>query len=180
MALVLTNFKEVNGPGNSKIGGQLYSVFSPDDTLGTMMVSGYLDNLSAKLNSQDSVVLTGTDGTAVVAVTNTAGVITLSSAGTTGIASTLSGAGAVPITSRSADLTSTSTDAWTLADGAIGQLLNVTMIVDGGTAVLTPATGLGYTTITFADAGDSVQLEFKALGWAVIGQGGLSTGPVVA
>lgn len=180
MALDLDNFKEVGGPGNSAIGGQVYSIFSPDDAVGAMMVSGYLDNLSGTLNSQDTVILTGTDGTVVAMVTNTAGVITVASVATTGIASTLSGAGAVPITARSADLTSTSTDAWTLADGAIGQLLNITMVVDGGTAVLTPANGLGYSTVTFADAGDSVQLEFKSGGWAVIGQGGLSTGPVVA
>jgi len=68
----------------------------------------------------------------------------------------------------------------TLADGDVGQLLNITLIVDGGTMTLTPANGLGYSTIAFADAGDSVQLEFKSGGWAVIGQGGISTGPVVA
>ncbi len=180
MAFDIDNFKEVGGPGNSKDGGQVYSQFSDVDTLGTMMVSGYLDDLSGTLSSGDSIILSGTDGSQMVRITDTAGVITVASAGTTGIAATLSGAGAVPITARSVDLTSTSTDAWTLADGAVGQLLNVTMVVDGGTAILTPANALGYTTITFADAGDSVQLEFKSGGWALIGQGGLGTGPVSA
>lgn len=176
-----TDFREVGGPGNKADGGQTYSVASDADTLGTMMVSGYLDALAGKVNSQDTIILTGTDGTAIVQVTDTAGVITLATAGTTGIAATVTGnAAAVPITARSVDATTGGAEAMTLADGAIGQLLNFTLIVDGGDLTLTPATRLGYATITFADAGDSVQLEFKSGGWAVIGQGGVSTGPVVA
>ena len=178
---IATDFREVGGPGNQADGGQTYSIFSDADALAAMMASGYLDDIAEKLNVRDTVILAGTDGGATRMVESiTAGVVVLSSIASTGVASALSGAGAVPITARSADLTSTSTDAWTLADGAVGQLLNVTMVVDGGTAVLTPANGLGYSTITFADAGDSVQLEMKSGGWAVIGQGGLSTGPVVA
>jgi len=178
-----TDFNEVGSASNKSDGGQVYSVSSDADTLGAMMVSGYLDALATagKINVQDVILLSGTDGAQAVMVKSiTSGVVVVSQVANTGIAETLSGAGAVPITARSVDLTSTSTDAWTLADGAVGQLLNVTMVVDGGTAVLTPANGLGYSTITFADAGDSVQLEFKSGGWAVIGQGGLSTGPVVA
>lgn len=180
MAFDIDNFKEVGGPGNSQDGGQVYSQHSDADSLATMMASGYLDGLSGSLNSGDSILLSGTDGSQLVQITNTANVITVSSMDNTGVASTLVGPGAVPITARSADLESESTDAWTLVDGAIGQLLNITMVIDGGTAVLTPATRLGYATITFADQGDSVQLEFKSGGWAVIGQGGVSTGPVVA
>jgi hypothetical protein len=92
-----------------------------------------------------------------------------------------SGAGAVPITAAIALLTSTSTDAWTLAAGAVGQRLTAVMIVDGGTSVITPAGGGGgYTTITFADAGDSVDLLFINSKWYVTGQSGLAGGPVVA
>jgi len=93
----------------------------------------------------------------------------------------LSGAGACPITGAIAELTSTSTDAWTLAAGAEGQHLYVVMVVDGGTAVLTPAGGGGgYTTITFADVGDSVHLMYTNSKWYIVGQGGLTTGPLSA
>lgn len=182
MAFVIgTDFREVGGPGNKADGGQTYSVASDADTLGAMMVSGYLNALSGKVNSQDTIILTGTDGTAIVQVTDTAGVITLATAGTTGIAETATGnAAAIPITARSVDVTTGGAEAMTLADGAVGQLLNITLVVDGGTMTLTPANALGYSTIAFADAGDSVQLEFKSGGWALIGQGGLGTGPLSA
>lgn len=180
MAFDINNFKEVGGPGNSPDGGQVYSQQSDADSLATMMASGYLDDLSGILNTRDLMILSGTDGSQVVQITDTAGVITVSSAANTGVASALSGPGAIAVTNRSADITTTGADAMTLADGAVGQLLNVTLVVDGGNMILTPANALGYTTITFADAGDSVQLEFKSGGWALIGQGGLGTGPLSA
>lgn len=178
MTLIISQFKQVGAANNSAIGGQSYSVWSITDTLATMMADSYLDGLNDKLNSLDNVTLSGTDGVQVVGITNTAGVITVASVSNTGVASTLSGPGAIPITNRSADITTTSADAMTLADGAIGQLINITLVVDGGTMTLTPASALGYTAIAFADAGDSVQLEFKSGGWALVGQGGLGTGPV--
>ncbi len=92
----------------------------------------------------------------------------------------LSGAGACDVISRTTEVTSTGADALTLVDGGIGQEKRIVLIVDGGTATLTPTTGHGYTTIAFADAGDSVDLVFGALGWRVTGQGGLGTGPLVA
>jgi len=178
MAFDIANFKEVGGPGNSRDGGQVYSLFSDTDSLATMMASGYMDDLAVKLNDNDSIILSAADGTQLVQVVDTAGVITAVAMVSTGVAATLSGPGACPITARSADITTTGADAVTLADGAIGQLLNVTLVVDGGTMTFTPANALGYTAIAFADAGDSVQLEFKSGGWALIGQGGLGTGPL--
>jgi len=53
--------------------------------------------------------------------------------------------------------TSTSTDAWTLADGKVhGQLKKVTMIVDGGVSTLTLSSKVSTSldVITFSDAGD--------------------------
>lgn len=181
---ITTDFREVGGPGNQFDGGQTYSVFSDADTLGAMMVSGYLDALATagKINARDSIVLSGTDGMQVVQVESiTAGVVVVSASANTGIAETATGNGAaIPITARSVDVTTGGAEAMTLADGAIGQLLNLTVIVAVGTMTLTPANALGYTTIAFADAGDSVQLEFKAGGWALVGQGGLGTGPLSA
>ncbi len=181
MALVLENFKEIGGPGNSNDGGQFYSVFSSTDTLATMMAANYLDGLSTTLNVRDSIVLSGTDGSQMVQISsNTGGVVGVVSLNVSSAAQAISGPGAVDITSSVTDITTTGADAFTLADGAVGQHKTITLVVDGGNAVLTPANALGYTTITFADAGDSVQLEFKSGGWALIGQGGLGTGPLSA
>lgn len=179
---VETDFREVGGPGNQADGGQTYSIFSDADALATMQASGYLDDVAEKLNVRDTVILAGTDGGATMMVESiTAGVVVLSTFASTGVASTLSGAGAVPITARSADVTSTGADVMSVADGAIGQLLNITHVVDGGSAIITPANGLGYTTITLPAIGDSCALEMKSAGWAVVGLGGLTAaGPVVA
>jgi len=93
----------------------------------------------------------------------------------------LSGAGAVDTIAYTTEVTSTGVDALTLIDGAVGQRKRIIMIVDGGTATLTPTTGLGYSTIAFADAGDRVILEMaSAGGWAIVGSGGLAGGPVAA
>ena len=93
----------------------------------------------------------------------------------------LSGAGAVDVTSAVTKVTTTGTDALTLADSSIvGQIKVIIMIVDGGDGTLTPTTLLGGSTITFADAGDSVVLLWTATGWACIGSAGLSGGPVMA
>lgn len=180
MALVLENFKAVGGPGNSPDGGQSYSVFSLTDTLAEMMVDGYLDGLSDTLNDRDNITLAGIDGAQMVHITLTSGVITVSTLSASSPAQAISGPGAVDITSPSTDISTTGADAFTLADGMVGQEKEITLVVDGGNAVLTPDNALGYSMITFADAGDSVQLRMKTGGWALVGQGGLGTGPLSA
>lgn len=96
----------------------------------------------------------------------------------------LSGAGAVNITSYYTAGTTTSTDAWTLADGAVkGQLKKIQLIVDGGDATLTPANLSGGTNITFADAGDYVILCFDGTNWVAVELGNAADGataPVIA
>ena len=93
----------------------------------------------------------------------------------------LSGAGAVDITSAVTKVTTTGSDALTLADGQAGQIKVIIMIVDGGDGTLTPTTLLGGSTITFADAGDAVVLLWvTTLGWVRIAQGGPGVGPVMA
>jgi hypothetical protein len=91
---------------------------------------------------------------------------------TTGTQS-LSGAGAVDVTNPITEVTSTGVgDALTLADGVEGQHKYVVHIVDGGSAVLTPTNLLGGTTLTMADAGDTVHLLFTNGSWCVVGNNG--------
>lgn len=60
----------------------------------------------------------------------------------------------------------------TLADGEEGQEKELTMLVDGGDQVVTPANLLGGTTITFNDAGDSVVLRFTGSSWYIVSNNG--------
>lgn len=88
-------------------------------------------------------------------------------------AQSLSGAGAVNVTDMFTSLTTTgATQALTLANGTVGQMKIITHTVDGGSAVLTPTTKIGFSTITFTAVGDSVSLIYTAAGWAVVGSFG--------
>lgn len=91
---------------------------------------------------------------------------------------TLSGAGAIPVTTPTTAYTSTgAAQALTLANGTAGQVKTIVHDVDGGSGILTPTTKTGFTTVTFNNAGDTVTLQyFTTRGWMVIG----SFGAVIA
>ena len=87
----------------------------------------------------------------------------------------LSGAGAVNVTTAVTCITTTgASQALTLADGTVGQFKTVVHTVDGGSAVLTPTTKIGFSTITFTAVGDSAQLYYSTTGWAVVGSKGVT------
>jgi hypothetical protein len=88
--------------------------------------------------------------------------------GNEGTTQALSGAGAIDVTSRITEITTTGANALTLADGVEGQRKTLIMVVDGGAGTLTP-TNLGAgTTITFDDVGDTAELVFTAGEWWMI------------
>lgn len=62
--------------------------------------------------------------------------------------------------------------ALTLADGTAGQRKLIKMTVDGGDAVITPANFGDGSTITFADANDSVELLFDGTDWQLLSNNG--------
>lgn len=84
---------------------------------------------------------------------------------------TLSGAGAIPITTSLVKYTSTGvSQALSLANGVDGQRLTIVHDVDGGSGVLTPTTKTGFSTVTFTNAGDTVTLVYVTTrGWMVTG-----------
>lgn len=87
----------------------------------------------------------------------------------------LSGAGAVDITNAYTNLTTTgAAQALTLANGTLGEMKVISHAVDGGSAVLTPTTKIGFSTITFTAVGDSVMLVYTSAGWAIVGSRGVT------
>jgi hypothetical protein len=111
-----------------------------------------------------------------VTVNATTGAVTVNSSfGTDAILGTqsLSGAGAVDITNAFTQLTTTApTQALTLADGAVGEIKIISHVVDGGSAVLTPTTKIGFSTITFTNVGDSCMLVYTSAGWDIVAVNG--------
>ena len=92
-----------------------------------------------------------------------------------GTVATRSGAGAVPITAATVQLTTTGANALTLANGTAGQLLSIVMVADGGDGTLTPTTKTGFSTLTFGDVGDAVTLQyFTTLGWMIVSNNGVA------
>lgn len=82
----------------------------------------------------------------------------------------LSGSSSLVVNTTSAVTYVTTTGSATLSfgDGVQGQEKTITMITDGGDAVLTPSSTAGFTTITFNDVGDTVRLIFLNTKWRIL------------
>lgn len=113
-----------------------------------------------------------------ITINSTTGAVTVNSTFDTGVVlgtQSLSGAGAVDITNAFTSLTTTgASQALTLADGTVGEMKVIVHTVDGGSAVLTPTTKIGFSTITFTAVGDSATLIYTSAGWAIIGSRGVT------
>ena len=111
-----------------------------------------------------------------ITVSSTTGAVTVNSTFDTGVVlgtQSLSGAGAVDITNAFTSLTTTgSAQALTLADGTVGEVKVIAHTVDGGSAVLTPTTKIGFSTITFTGVGESATLVYTSAGWAIVALNG--------
>ena len=111
-----------------------------------------------------------------ITVNSTTGAITVNSSFATDVVlgtQSLSGAGAVDITNAFTALTTTgAAQALTLANGSVGEVKIISHVVDGGSAVLTPTTKIGFSTITFTAVGESAMLVYTAAGWAIVALNG--------
>lgn len=85
-----------------------------------------------------------------------------------GTPQTLTGAGAVNLTTYSTLLVTTGANALTLAAGSEGQRKFIRMKTDGGDGTLTVTNLQGGTTLTFNDAGDFVELYYLDSKWHII------------
>ena len=80
----------------------------------------------------------------------------------------ITGPGAISTTTGVTFITTTGTEAYTLADGIEGQIKIIVMKGDGGNATITPDNLVGYTAIRFNDVEDSVQFLYGSTGWNII------------
>jgi len=112
-------------------------------------------------------------GVALFTIGDTAG-LTFNGPVVASTAQALSGAGAVDIVSDTTKLTTTGgAQALTLANGTDGQRKTIIHDVDGGSAVLTPTTKSGFTTITFTNAGETAVLQYTTTrGWVILSLNG--------
>jgi len=102
-------------------------------------------------------------GTTTVSALDISGLIRIK-----GTPQTLTGAGAVNLTTTTTLLVTTGANALTLAAGADGQVKIITMKTNGGNGTLTPTGLRGGTTITFSAVGQTVTLLYKDLAWLPI------------
>lgn len=102
--------------------------------------------------------------------------------GTLGNINVAGGTLAIPVTHAHVSKTTGGVEALTLANGTPGQILTITLVVDGGDGTLTPATKTGFVTIVFADAKDSAALRFvdSTVGWVLLGTAGVAAPPVIS
>jgi len=128
----------------------------------------------------ESLFINGVQVTATAAEINGATGSDLTGGSTTSAADSL----AIPVThSYVAKTTGADAEALTLANGVAGQVLTISLVVDGGgDGTLTPTTKSGFTNIVFADAGDTVSLKFvdSTVGWVILGAAGVAAPPVIA
>jgi hypothetical protein len=84
----------------------------------------------------------------------------------------------VPITGRVCLMTTSGAEALTLANGAPGQVLVLTLVATGGDGTLTPATCTGFATLKFHTVKDTVTLLYidDTIGWVILGCIGTTVG----
>ncbi len=155
--------------------------FNVDDSTSSAATGVNIKGAAAASGCAISTLSSGTDESLTVDAKG-AGLLTLNGTATgnvvighglTGSVQTLTGAGAVNLTTTTTQIVTTGANALTLANGAHGQIKTLAMITDGGDGTLTPTTKTGYSTIVFNDAGDGCILQyFTTLGWIVIGNFG--------
>ena len=107
----------------------------------------------------------GVDAT-VVTTTGTQTLTNKTMGAVIGTVDQLTAAGAIDITTYITEITTTAATAYTLADGVLGQMKIISLIVDGGDATITPTTFATGTTITLGDVNDNITLLYTTNGWA--------------
>ena len=80
----------------------------------------------------------------------------------------ITGPGAISIDTLSTEITTTGADAFSLADGTIGQMKHIVLLAHGGDATVQPDTFANGTAVTLNAANDCVTLLYTTNGWMII------------
>ena len=80
----------------------------------------------------------------------------------------ISGPGAISLTTGVTLITTTGTDAYTLADGTEGQIKIISLKVKVGNATVTPDNFINGTSLLFNNVEDSVILLYQSTGWVLL------------
>tara|TARA_A100001035_G_C27749080_1_gene485511 strand:- start:28 stop:1440 length:1413 start_codon:yes stop_codon:yes gene_type:complete len=80
----------------------------------------------------------------------------------------LTGPGAISLTETVTLITTTGTDAYTLADGNLGQLKVICMVGNGGDGTLTPNNLVGWTSVKFSGINNSITMIYTNIGWHIL------------
>ena len=141
-------------------------------TKGSSLTYTELDGNFTHLGGDGSYQFPSTDGTAGhVLTTNGSGALSFTNLSTSPLVfsvQNLSGPGAISLTETVTFITTTGTDAYTLADGTEGQLKIIVMKGDGGNGTLTPDNLVGYTSVRFTGVNNNVHLLYGSTGWNII------------
>ena len=129
-----------------------------DVVIGALRVKG------TSLSSSDSTTLNVNDGLVVDG--------TLTANGTVHGVQTLTGSGSTEVVNLTDTVTLLVTTGgsqqFSLANGIEGQLKIISMKTDGGTGIVTPASFVNGTSITFDDVEDTITLLYQSTGWVVL------------
>ena len=80
----------------------------------------------------------------------------------------ITGPGAISASTGVTFITTTGTDAYTLADGVEGQVKVIIMKARIGDATVTPDNLVGYTAVRFSGVNNNVHLLYGSTGWNII------------
>ena len=80
----------------------------------------------------------------------------------------ITGPGAISIDTLSTEITTTGADAFSIADGTIGQMKHIVLLAHGGDATIEPDTFANGTAVTLNAANDCVTLLYTTNGWMII------------
>jgi hypothetical protein len=174
--LIVTGTANVSG--NFVVATNKFAIIASTGDTATAGTFDCDDDFSVSTNKFNVAAATG--DTTAAGTFGVTGLTTLTGGLAGGIQS-LSGPGAVNITTLTTNFTSTATgNALTLANGSTGQVKTVIYIAEaagGDTGVLTPTNRLGYASITFNAIGNTATLQYTGAAWAILAVNGATITP---
>ena len=148
-----SNGVTLNG-GSSAVSleGSAINLLGPVVATGDISASAFKGSI---VGDDSTIIIDGVSGKVVAPITKIIGDV-----------QQITGPGAISLDTLITEITTTGTDdAYSLADGVVGQIKIIAMVGDGGDAVLTPTTFANGTNVTFEDVNDNITLLFTSNGW---------------